>query len=404
MTEPMNPLLDRLLPYPFERLRQLNAGCQPPEALPAIALSIGEPRHPSPRFVRDQLTAALDGLSLYPVTRGLDILRESISNWLTWRFQLQDCPPDPNRHILPVNGSREALFSYVQAMLQPGSGAAVVMPNPFYQIYEGAALLAGAEPIYLPCDAEHNFIPDYDAVPESLWQRTALLFLCSPGNPSGSVTSLETLQHLIELSDRYGFLLCSDECYSEIYPREDSPPPGLLQAAAAMGRHDYRRLMVFHSLSKRSNLPGLRSGFVAGDAHLIERFLLYRTYHGSAMSVPTQLASVTAWNDEVHVRENRQAYRHKFEAVLSRLQPHIDVKAPDASFYLWMKTPGSDTDFARGLWNQQHVQVLPGSYLSREMGGHHPGQGYVRIALVPDEATCLIATDRIITYLNSIRT
>ncbi|NNM51543.1 MAG: succinyldiaminopimelate transaminase [Pseudomonadales bacterium] len=400
----MNPLLDRLLPYPFERLRLLNAGCHPPAALPAIALSIGEPRHPAPRFVLDRLTAALDGLSLYPVTRGMDVLRESVSNWLTWRFQLQDCPPDPERHVLPVNGSREALFSFVQSMLHPGSGEAIVMPNPFYQIYEGAALLAGAEPVYLPCDASHNFIPDYDAVPESLWKRTALVFICSPGNPSGSVTSLETLQHLIELSDRYGFILCSDECYSEIYPREDLPPPGLLQAAAAMGRHDYRRLMVFHSLSKRSNLPGLRSGFVAGDAHLIERFLLYRTYHGSAMSVPTQLASVAAWNDEAHVRENRQAYRSKFDATLARLRPHADVNAPDASFYLWMKTPGSDTAFARGLWEQQHVQVLPGSYLSRDVNGHNPGEGYVRIALVPDLDTCLEATDRIIAYFHSIRT
>ena len=399
----MNPELDRLQPYPFQKLASLFRDVTANKDYRAISLSIGEPKHITPQFIKDAVTANLGGLANYPTTAGSDALRSAIANWLERRYAIP--LPDFKAQVLPVNGSREALFAFAQTVIDRTRNAPVVVcPNPFYQIYEGAALLAGAEPIYLPCDAEHNFIPDYDAVPESLWQRTALLFLCSPGNPSGSVTSLETLQHLIELSDRYGFLLCSDECYSEIYPREDSPPPGLLQAAAAMGRHDYRRLMVFHSLSKRSNLPGLRSGFVAGDAHLIERFLLYRTYHGSAMSVPTQLASVTAWNDEVHVRENRQAYRHKFEAVLSRLQPHIDVKAPDASFYLWMKTPGSDTDFARGLWNQQHVQVLPGSYLSREMGGHHPGQGYVRIALVPDEATCLIATDRIITYLNSIRT
>ncbi len=397
-----NPRLALLQPYPFERLRTLNEGVLPNPSLSPIQMSIGEPRHEAPALVLRGLSEALAGLSLYPVTKGIDALREGIANWLTWRFQLSQTP-DPARHILPVNGSREALFSFVQAMLGARSDALVLMPNPFYQIYEGAALLAGATPYFLPSLAENAFLPDYDAVPESLWKKTSLVFLCNPANPSGAVTPIESLMHLIELADRHDFMICADECYSEIYPQEDAPPPGLLQAAAQMGRDDFDKLMVFHSLSKRSNLPGLRSGFVAGDARLIEKFLLYRTYHGSAMSLPTQVASLIAWGDEEHVRLNRSAYRAKFAGVTRLLSAHTRIQAPDASFYLWLATSIDDTIFARELWRQQHVQVLPGSFLGRQVDDHNPGAGFVRIALVPELETCLQAAQRLQDFLKSLK-
>ncbi len=397
-----NPRLGLLQAYPFERLRALNAGVVANADLKPIQMSIGEPGHAPPAKVVEGLARSLEGLSLYPQTKGLEALREGIASWLGWRFHLHE-GIDPQRHILPVNGSREALFSFVQAMLGSRQDALVLMPNPFYQIYEGAALLAGATPYFLATHQERNFLPDYDAIPESVWQRTSILFLCSPANPSGSVSTEATLIRLIELADRHDFIICADECYSEIYPQEDQPPPGLLQAAAAIGRHGFERLMVFHSLSKRSNLPGLRSGFVAGDAELISKFLLYRTYHGSAMSVPTQIASLIAWGDEEHVRANRQAYRAKFEGVLRLLQPQIQVQAPDASFYLWLPTPIDDTQFARELWRQQHLQVLPGSFLGRDIDGHNPGSGYVRIALVPELEVCLQAAQRLQTFIQSLQ-
>ncbi len=395
----MNPLLKHLQPYPFERLRQLNQGIKPNPDLAAIHLSIGEPRHASPKIVCDTLSQSLEGLSLYPSTQGLPALREAIANWLTWRFQIEPGLLTPEQHILPVNGSREALFASIQALLDPSEHGLVLMPNPFYQIYEGAAILAGAEPWYLPCDDEQPY-PDYRTVPANIWQRTRAVFICNPANPSGAVTPQATLRELIELSQRHQFIVLSDECYSEIYPDEDSPPAGLLQVAAEMGLSDFSRLLAFHSLSKRSNLPGLRSGFVAGDARLIKDFLLYRTYHGSAMPVPTQLASIRAWGDETHVRDNRTLYRQKFQSVLEILQPVWPQKAPDASFYLWARTPIADTEFAQKLWQEQHVQVLPGSYLGRNVNGSNPGEQRVRIALVPDLATCEEAARRLVTFFN----
>ena len=302
---------------------------------------------------------------------------------------------DAARHVLPVNGTREALFAFTQAVVNRTDDALVLSPNPFYQIYEGAALLAGATPHYLPCLAENGFNPDYDAVPEAIWQRTQILFLCSPGNPTGALTPLDTLKKLIALADRYDFVIAADECYSELYFDEDNPPPGLLTACAELGRQDFKRCVVFHSLSKRSNLPGLRSGFVAGDADILKAFLLYRTYHGCAMPVQTQLASVAAWNDEAHVRENRDQYRAKYDAVLDILAPVMDVQRPDGSFYLWARTPTDDAQFTRELFAQQHVTVVPGSYLSREVNGLNPGAGRIRMALVAPLAECIEAAERI---------
>ncbi len=401
----MNPYLEKLHPYPFEKLNNLKAGTNPP-GIDHIALSIGEPRHAAPQFVRDVLADALDKLSAYPSTKGLPALRATIADWLKARFRLNRI--DPETQILPVNGTREALFAFAQAVIDPTADQQkprVLMPNPFYQIYEGAALLAGAEPEYLNCTGDNGFIPDFDAVSADSWQRCQLLYLCSPGNPTGAVIDESTLGKLIELADQYDFVIASDECYSEIYFDEDNPPPGLLQVCAAIGRDDYRRCVVFHSLSKRSNLPGLRSGFVAGDANIIASFLRYRTYHGCAMSMPNQLASISAWADEDHVRANRAQYRQKFAAFHEVLNDTLPLSMPDAGFYFWADISsagkGSDTDFTRALFDQQHITVLPGSFLGRESDGLNPGANRVRMALVAPVEECREAALRIKTFIES---
>lgn len=389
----MNPQLTRLHDYPFEKLSRLFSGTVPPAHLTPIALSIGEPKHASPAFVTQTLVDNLRQLSTYPSTKGIPELRHAISAWLQQRFALKNINADTQ--ILPVSGTREALFSFTQAVINPAEKPLVVMPDPFYQIYEGAAFLAGAEPWYLPCTPANNFVPDYSAVPDEVWARTQLLFICSPGNPTGAVTSADTLKTLIALADKFNFVIASDECYSEIYFDEAAPPTGLLQVCAALGRHDYARCVVFHSLSKRSNLPGLRSGFVAGDAAILAPYLLYRTYHGAALPVQHQLASIAAWNDEAHVRENRARYREKFNAVKNILGRTLPLTLPDAGFYFWVKTPINDEAFARQLFEKTHVTVLPGSYLGREVHGANPGANYVRMALVASLEECLEAAHRI---------
>lgn len=398
----MNDDLSLLQPYPFEKLRALLAGAQPPVEKRPIALSIGEPKHPSPDFVAQALAANLDQLAVYPSTLGIPALRESIARWAEKRFGVAPGGIDPARHVLPVNGTREALFAFTQAVVNRGTDALVVSPNPFYQIYEGATLLAGATPHYLPCTAENGFNPDFDAVSASTWQRTQILFLCSPGNPTGALVPLDTLKKLIALADQHDFVIAADECYSELYFDEKQPPAGLLTACAALGRDDFKRCVVFHSLSKRSNLPGLRSGFVAGDAEILKAFLLYRTYHGCAMPVQTQLASIAAWSDEEHVQTNRQLYREKFDAVLDILTPVMDVQRPDGGFYLWPKTPVDDQQFTRELFAREHVTVVPGSYLSREVHGVSPGAGRVRMALVAPLADCVEAAERIRAFIATL--
>jgi N-succinyldiaminopimelate aminotransferase len=400
----MNPNLDRLQPYPFEKLATLKAGITPPADKAHIALSIGEPKHPTPSFISEAIISHLHTLSNYPLTRGSDTLREAIVGWLNRRFEVPDGLLDAARHVLPVNGTREALFAFAQAVVEPHADARVMMPNPFYQIYEGAALLAGATPYFLNTTAEHNFLPDLDAASEADWQNCQLLYLCSPGNPTGAVADAATLGKLLELADKHDFIIASDECYSEIYFDEDRPPVGLLQVAAQLGRTDFSRCVVFHSLSKRSNAPGLRSGFVAGDEKVIQQFLKYRTYHGCAMPPATQAASITAWDDEAHVKHNRDLYREKFAAVLKILSPVLDVQMPDAAFYLWAKTPNnmSDTEFARGLFETQNVTVLPGSFLSRDTDAGNPGEGYLRMALVAPLDECVDAAQRIQTYIESL--
>jgi N-succinyldiaminopimelate aminotransferase len=397
----MNPYLGKLQPYPFEKLAALFRGAVPPAQLPHITLGIGEPKNPSPPFVLEALARHLERVAVYPTTKGSDHLREAIAAWAMRRFRLARL--DPGTEILPVNGTREALFSFAQAVVDPSRDALVVSPNPFYQIYEGAALLAGATPHFVPCTRENGYLADYDAVPEAVWQRCQLLYVCSPGNPTGAVLSLQDYHKLIELADRYDFVIASDECYSEIYFDEAQPPPGLLEACAAMGRDDYARCVVFHSLSKRSNLPGLRSGFVAGDAKVLGEFLRYRTYHGCAMSLAVQEASVAAWQDETHVQANRAEYRARFRAVIDILQPVLPVTWPDAGFYLWVPTPVADDVFARGLYADQHVTVLPGSYLSRPMAGVDPGANRVRLALVAGQQECVEAAQRIRRYVENQR-
>jgi N-succinyldiaminopimelate aminotransferase len=403
----MNNALQQLQPYPFEKLRALLGGVHPAADRSPIALSIGEPKHRSPAFVAEALAANLDQLSVYPTTLGIPALREAIANWCGRRFGLPAGVLDPARHILPVNGTREALFAFTQAVVQrdvspPQGPGLVVSPNPFYQIYEGAALLAGAQPHYLACLEEHGFNPDFDAVSDDIWQRCQILFLCSPGNPTGALIPLETLKKLIALADRFDFVIAADECYSELYFDEANPPAGLLSACAELGRHDFKRCVVFHSLSKRSNLPGLRSGFVAADADILKSFLLYRTYHGCAMPVQTQLASVAAWNDEAHVKANRDLYREKFDAVLAILDGVLDVQRPDGGFYLWARTPIDDETFTRELFAREHVTVVPGSYLSRNVNGENPGAGRVRMALVAPLAECVAAAERIRDFVKSL--
>jgi len=399
----MNTDLDKLHPYPFEKLNALKNGLVPPEHLSHIALSIGEPKHPAPPFVKQVLMASLEKLSAYPLTKGIPELRKAISDWLCRRFKLTAV--DAETQVLPVSGTREALFAFAQAVVNRTNDPLVLSPNPFYQIYEGAALLAGAELQFLNCTEETDFAPDFAAVSEETWQRCQLLYLCSPGNPTGAVADIPTLQALIALADRYDFIIASDECYSEIYPDEANPPPGLLQACAELGRNDYRRCVVFHSLSKRSNLPGLRSGFVAGDAEILNSFLRYRTYHGCAMPVPTQLASIAAWNDEPHVRENRELYREKFQIFQEILGDTLPLQMPDAGFYLWADIRpakvGNDEDFARELFAQQNITVLPGRYLARNSDGINPGENRVRMALVAPREDCRDAALRIREFIQT---
>jgi N-succinyldiaminopimelate aminotransferase len=398
----MNPNLSRLQAYPFERLRQLFSTVQPNPDFSPISLGIGEPRHAAPDLVKQAYCDAIlrtGGLSVYPATAGDPALRQTITNWLHKRYALQlDAA-----QVLPVNGSREALFAFAQTVLQPrddGQAALVVCPNPFYQIYEGAAYLANAQPYFVPSDPARNFAQDWDSVPESVWARTQLLFVCTPGNPAGAVMPLTEWAKLFDLSQRFGFVIASDECYSEIYFR-DEPPLGGLEAAAKLGRADFKNLVSFTSLSKRSNVPGMRSGFCAGDAAWIKQFLLYRTYHGSAMSPVVQAASIAAWKDEVHVVENRAKYRAKFAQVTPMLSKVMDVALPDAGFYLWAKVRGSDTEFARDLLANYNVTVLPGSFLAREAQGSNPGAGRIRMALVAETDECVEAAGRIVQFVQS---
>ena len=398
----MNPLLSKLHPYPFEKLRQLFAGITPNPDQREIRLSIGEPQHATPAFIREALTAGLGGLANYPTTLGSSELRLSIAAWLKRRYGLGDI--DADTQILPVNGSREALFAFAQTIIDPTRGYTplVVSPNPFYQIYEGAAYLAGAEPRFLNTLPDDDYAFDFAALSESEWQRVQLFFVCSPGNPTGKVLRLDDWQRLFALADRYGFVIASDECYSEIFFDQSEPPLGCLQAASLLGR-DCARLVMFSSLSKRSNVPGMRSGFVAGDAATLKSFLLYRTYHGSAMNPAVQAASVAAWNDEAHVQENRRQYTEKFAAVTPRLAEVLpSTTLPDASFYLWVRTPVSDTDFARQLFADYNVVVLPGSYLARTAQGVNPGAGFVRIALVAPLADCVEAAERIRSFISRL--
>ncbi len=390
----MNPDLSQLHPYPFEKLAALKAGLTPPAELAHIALSIGEPKHPTPGFITHAVIENLNGLSHYPTTAGSIELRQAIAHWLDQRFQLKG-HIDAASQVLPVNGTREALFAFAQSVIDRTSDALVVMPNPFYQIYEGAAILAGATPYLLNCTAESGFVPDFDAVSPSVWQQCQLVYLCSPGNPTGAVIDPDALSTLIALAHQYDFIIASDECYSEIYFDEGNPPVGLLQAAMMAGYTDYNRCVVFHSLSKRSNAPGLRSGFVAGDAAILKDFLRYRTYHGCAMSPATQSASISAWQDEDHVAYNRQYYREKFAAVLAILSPVMNVKQPEASFYLWAETPIADTTFAQRLYHEHNVTVLPGSYLARDTETGNPGANRIRLALVASLEECVEAAKRI---------
>lgn len=395
----MNPYLDLLHPYPFERLRALLAGSTPPAELAPISMSIGEPRHPAPAFIIEALKRSLHTLGSYPMALGLPELRRAAADWLERRYALPRAALDPETMVLPVNGTREALFAFVQAVVDPARRPLVLMPNPFYQIYEGATLLAGAEPWFLDTLPGNRFLPDLEAVPDSAWRRCQVLFLCSPGNPTGAVMSRKYLAHALALAERHDFLIAADECYADIYLDEREPPPGLLEVARATGRDRFQRCIVFHSLSKRSSVPGLRSGIVAGDPEVLRRFLLYRTYHGCAVALHTQLASIPAWNDDAHAAENRALYQQKFAAVLPVLQPVLDLPRPDAAFYLWPEVGGEDTVFARELYARSNVLVLPGSYLGRDHNGVNPGRGRVRISLVAGVEDCLGAAHRIREFL-----
>jgi N-succinyldiaminopimelate aminotransferase len=397
----MNSGLELLHPYPFEKLAALKQGLQPPAGLSHISLSIGEPKHQTPHFIVETVIEHLHQLSVYPQTRGMPELRQAIQHWLINRYQLPAKSLDADRHVLPVSGTREALFAFVQAMIDSSRPSQVWMPNPFYQIYEGAALLAGSEPVYMNCTAP-KLIPDFDAIAPSDWDKCDILFICSPGNPTGAVIDLATLQQLIALAEKHNFIIAADECYAEIYLDENAPPPGLLQAAAAMGNEDYSRCIVFHSLSKRSNVPGMRSGFVAGDAKLIEALFRYRTYHGCAMPMHHQLASAKAWLDEAHVKQNRALYQEKFDAVLAVLGDTLPVERPPAGFYLWPATPLSDTALAQKLYAEQNLTVLPGSFLSRQTTTGDPGANRLRLALVAPLEDCVEAAQRIKTCVKSL--
>ena len=430
----MNPDLNRLQPYPFQKLAALFREVTPDPSHRAISLHIGEPKHATPQFIKDALAANLGGLANYPTTAGGDALRNSIADWLQRRYGLPAL--DAKTQVLPVNGSREALFAFAQTVIdRTRSAPVVVCPNPFYQIYEGAALLAGATPLFLNTLPEDNYALNFEQLPDEAWQRTQLIYVCSPGNPNGHVMPLAEWKTLFEMSDRYGFVIASDECYSEIYfdatPEDGArsphsgdvttevdaetasaalgtpasargrPPLGALQAAQQLGRGDYKNLVVFSSLSKRSNVPGMRSGFVAGDAKILEKFTLYRTYHGCAMNPAIQAASAAAWQDEVHVAENRRLYAEKFSRVVEILQPVLPVTLPDASFYLWLRVPMADTVFAQHLYRDYNVSVLPGSFLARETRGVNPGENFVRIALVAELGETVEAAQRIAKFVGA---
>ena len=397
----MNPRLDLLQSYPFQRLATLLAGNQPPATVKPVSLHIGEPKHPTPAFIRDTLVDNLDGLSGYPATLGTDALRQAIAQWIGRRYGIP--PPDPATQVLPVNGSREALFAFAQAVIDSSRPSPLVIcPNPFYQIYEGAALLAGAQPEFINALPDHGYVFDPGQLPDATWQRAQLLYVCSPGNPTGKVQTLADWQRLFEYADRHDCVIAADECYSEIYFDETLPPLGALGAAAQLGRTDFRNLVVFSSLSKRSNVPGMRSGFVAGDAAILKKFYLYRTYHGSAMSLPVQAASIAAWQDEAHVVANRALYLAKFKAVIDILHPVLPAQWPDAAFYLWLETPIDDVEFTRRLYAAEGVSVLPGSYLAREARGINPGVNRVRIALVATIDECLEAARRLRRFAESL--
>jgi N-succinyldiaminopimelate aminotransferase len=397
----MNPDLAKLHPYPFQKINELYQGVTPVDK-PMVSLAIGEPKHATPQLILDTLKANLSGFSGYPLTAGTLELRTTIANWLTRRFNLSDSILNPETQVLPVNGTREALFAFAQAVVDSSKPKAkVLMPNPFYQIYEGAAFLAGAVPVYLACNAETTFVPDLDDVSDETWKDCQLIYLCSPGNPTGAVVKETQIRQLLELAEKHDFIIASDECYSEIYFDESHPPVGLLEVAAKAGNTEFKRCVVFHSLSKRSNAPGLRSGFVAGDAEILKQFLLYRTYHGCAMSLPIQMASIAAWNDEEHVLLNRNLYRKKFDTILEILNPVITVEKPDAGFYLWPDIGLSDEIFTREIYAQQHLKVVPGSYLARTANGFNPGRNRIRMALVASLEECTEAANRIVEYVNS---
>lgn len=394
---PLNPDLEKLQTYPFQKLSALLEGATPNPDLPPISLYIGEPKHPTPDFIKQALIDSLSGMAIYPATAGGEALREAIAYWVARRYQVT---LDTATQIIPVTGSREALFSFAQAVIDPRKNDPVVIcPNPFYQIYEGAALLAGATPYYLNSLPQHRYAAQLSEIPESVWKRTQLIYTCSPGNPTGAVMSLAEWKSLFDLSDKYGFVIASDECYSEIYFEEGKPPLGALDAARQLGRDGFPRLVMFSSLSKRSNVPGMRSGFVAGDASIIKPYLLYRTYHGCAMSGPVQVASTAAWGDEQHVIQNRRLYREKFETALKILRPACSVEWPDAAFYLWLPTSGSDTEFARRLFIEKNVTVLPGSFLARDSGGVNPGRNRVRVALVSNVEECAESAQRLADFM-----
>jgi N-succinyldiaminopimelate aminotransferase len=391
----MNPRLNLLHTYPFEKLARLKAGITPPKDLQHIAMSIGEPQHETPAFILETLNQNLHRLGSYPATIGLSELRTACAHCLERRFSLPANKVNPETMVLPVNGTREALFAFVQSVVGSKPNPLVAMPNPFYQIYEGAALLAGAEPWFLNTNASNGYIPDLDAVPAEIWNRCEILFLCNPGNPAGATAPRKYLERALDLADKHNFIIAADECYAEIYLDESAPPPSLLEAALATGRDKLQRSVVFHSLSKRSSVPGLRSGFVAGDASVISKFLLYRTYHGSAMAVPTQIASVAAWSEDTHAANNRKLYQDKFTKVLPILGSVLDVRRPDGAFYLWPDVGQDDEVFVRELFAEQNLTLLPGSYLAREANGENPGARRVRISLTASVEQCVLAAERI---------
>ena len=399
----MNPNLDLLHPYPFEKLNQLKQGITPPHDKTHIALSIGEPKHKTPAFLHEELYRNIAGMGKYPITKGIPELRHAIADWISQRFNIAISDTCAETQVIPVSGTREALFSFAQAVVDSSKpDAIVIMPNPFYQIYEGAAILAGAEPYYLNTTETSDYLPDFDAVPDDIWQRCQLIFVCSPGNPTGTVISEQDQQKLITLAEKFDFIIASDECYTEIYDDENNPPQGLLETAYNMGNTAFKRCIMFQSLSKRSNAPGLRSGFVAGDAEILKTYLLYRTYQGSALPLPTQHASIAAWKDEEHVKQNRILYRQKFSAFIDILNDVCTINKPPASFYIWLKISIDDADFAQRLFEQENITVLPGSYLSREAHGTNPGKNHVRIALVAPLEECIDAANRIKHFINTL--